>query len=60
MEKLKDIIQEYSTMRSLEVNKSRQEEANGNQEMANYHQGRAEALAMILLKLVKLNESSDV
>ena len=37
MEKLKDIIQEYSTMRSLEVNKSRQEEANGNQEMANYH-----------------------
>lgn len=60
MEKLKDIIQEYSTMRSLEVNKSRQEEANGNKDMANYHQGRADALAMILLKLVKLNESSDV
>jgi hypothetical protein len=60
MEKLKDIIQEYSTMRSLEVNKSRQEEANGNKDMANYHQGRADSLAMILLKLVKLNESKDV
>jgi len=34
MEKLKDIIQEYSTMRSLEVNKSRQEEANGNKDTA--------------------------
>ena len=60
MEKLKDIIQEYSTMRSLEVNKSRQEEANGNQEMSNYHQGRADALATILRKLIKLNESKDV
>ncbi len=53
-EMLNDIIEEYSTMRSLEVGKSRQEESRNNKEMSNYHQGKADALSLVLLKLDKL------
>ena len=51
---LNNIIVEYSTMRSLEVRKARQEESRNNKEMSNYHQGKADALALVLLKLDKL------
>tara|TARA_R110001592_G_C12569562_1_gene692173 strand:+ start:151 stop:330 length:180 start_codon:yes stop_codon:yes gene_type:complete len=50
---LNDIIVEYSTMRSLEVSKSRQEESK-NKKMSYYHQGKADALALVLVKLDKL------
>ena len=54
-ENLKNILEEYSILRSDEVNKARIAELNGKKELFNYHQGRADGLALVLVQLVKLN-----
>ncbi len=54
-DKLKNILEEYSIVRSAEVFKAKVAEEKGNEELYNYHQGRADGLALVLVQLVKLN-----